>query len=168
MSEAPATLKMFLDLVVEAEDEPREEDCEDDTVPGLDVPDDNLAVVEDFILQLPAGPPAADDESVEDGVGEGSVQHRTMTFLPSLGSLVAVGGEDVADSVEDDDDRAAGCRAEGFEGNQRSGGEKEDSEQLVPGLGGEQRVQNVETSDPHDHRKQRVNVDDDHLDQSLR
>ena len=126
MSESASRLKILLDLGVEAEDDDREDDREDDTVPGLDVPDDNLTVLEDFILQLPAGPPGADHESVEEAVGDDGVQDQAVPLLLSMGLQVAAGTEDVAGGVQDDGNWGPGGGAEGSEVYEGRGRYEED------------------------------------------
>ena len=96
----PPTLTMCPHPPVHAEHQAAEQEGEDDAIPGLDVLDDDLAVVEDeVVLHFPHGPPRRDDKSVTESVGHDDVGQQAVALLLPPVCQHAVGREHVAGAV---------------------------------------------------------------------
>ena len=163
MSTAAVSLAVLFDPGLETEHQTREDEGEDDAVPGLDVFHHDLAVVQDeVVLQLPAAPPAGDDEAVEETVGQDGVQNHTG------GRSVTAGMEDVVVRVCHDTQGGPSSGTEGSEPEEEEAGQEKGGEKLVEGLSWEEGVEDVESSHPHHYGEQRVQVDEEDLHQGLR
>ena len=114
---------IILDIGIDAEDEEGENKCYENTVPSLEIFDDNLARFEDvFVLQLPKSPPTADDQTVNHGVAEDSVKNGTVATSGINGATeVAVGREDIVNAVSDNGDRSTSGTFESFDAEQIEG-----------------------------------------------
>jgi len=164
-----ASPKIVLDIGVDAEDEEGENKCNGDTVPSLEILDDNLTRFHDIVvLQLPESPPAADDETVNDGVAEDGVKDVTVVSSSVNGvTEVAVGSEDIVNAVSDDGYRSASGTFEGFDAEQGERRRQEHREKLVPLHVWECWIENIEPSDPENNAEESIKIDDDNFGHNL-